>query len=51
LTTGVFWACPASFLAMLVLHGLYYFHKEKKDGFFRQSGIALGAAGGRAPSA
>ena len=26
---GVFWACPAAFLAMLVLHGLYYRHKEK----------------------
>ncbi len=32
---GVFWACPAAFLAMLVLHGLYYLHyrrKEKTDG-------------------
>jgi putative MATE family efflux protein len=48
---GVFWACPAAFLAMLVLHGLYYRHKEKKDGLFRQPGVALGAAGGRAPGA
>ena len=48
---GVFWACPAAFLAMLVLHGLYYLHKEKKDGLFRQPGVALGAAGGRAPGA
>lgn len=49
--TGVFWACPAAFLAMLVLHGLYYRHKEKKDGLFRQPGVALGAADGRAPGA
>jgi Na+-driven multidrug efflux pump len=48
---GVFWACPATFLAMLVLHGLYYLHKEKKDGLFRQPGAALSAAGGRAPGA
>jgi len=51
---GVFWAVPATFLAMLVLHGLYYMHyrhKEKEDGHFRQSGVALGAAGGRAPGA
>ena len=48
---GVFWACPAAFLAMLVLHGLYYLHKEKEDGFFRQPVVALGAAGGRTPSA
>ena len=51
---GVFWAVPATFLAMLVLHGLYYLYdrnKEKEDGRFRQSGVALGAAGGRAPSA
>jgi putative MATE family efflux protein len=48
---GVFWACPAAFLAMLVLHGLYYRNKEKKDGLFRQPGVALGAAGGRAPGA
>ncbi|MDB5757735.1 MAG: Na+ driven multidrug efflux pump [Burkholderia sp.] len=48
---GVFWACPAAFLAMLVLHGLYYRHKEKKDGSFPQPGVALGAAGGRAPGA
>jgi Na+-driven multidrug efflux pump len=48
---GVFWACPAAFLAMLVLHALYYFHTEKKDGLFRQPGVALGAAGGRAPGA
>jgi Na+-driven multidrug efflux pump len=48
---GVFWACPAAFLAMLVLHGLYYCHKEKKDGLFRQPGVALGAAGGHAPGA
>jgi Na+-driven multidrug efflux pump len=52
---GVFWACPAAFLAMLVLHGLYYRHnyrhKEKKDGLFVKPGVALGAAGGRAPSA
>ena len=48
---GVFWACPVAFLAMLVLHGLYYLHKEKEDGFFRQPGVALGAAGGRAPGA
>ena len=32
---GVFWACPIAFLAMLMLHGLYYRYKEnKKDGFF-----------------
>ena len=43
---GVFWAVPATFLAMLVLHGLYYLHKEKKDGLFRQPCVALGAAGG-----
>jgi len=48
---GVFWACPAAFLAMLVLHGLYYCHKEKEDGLFRQPGVALGAAGGRATGA
>jgi Na+-driven multidrug efflux pump len=50
---GVFWACPATFLAMLVLHGLYYYyrHKEKRDGLFRQPGVALGSAGGRAPGA
>ena len=48
---GVFWACPAAFLAMLVLHGLYYRHKEKKDGLLRKPGVALGAAGGRAPGA
>ena len=48
---GVFWAVPATFLAMLVLHGLYYLHKEKEDGLFRHTGVALGAAGGRAPGA
>jgi Na+-driven multidrug efflux pump len=48
---GVFWAWPAAFLAMLVLHGLYYCHKENKDGLFRQPGVALGAASGRAPGA
>ena len=51
---GVFWAIPATFLAMLVLHGLYYLyyrHKEKEDGLFRQSGVALGAANGRARGA
>ncbi|QNK74064.1 MATE family efflux transporter [Variovorax sp. PAMC28562] len=48
---GVFWACPAAFLAMLVLHGLYYRHKEKKDGLFRQPSVAIGAAGDRAPGA
>jgi Na+-driven multidrug efflux pump len=48
---SVFWACPAAFLAMLVLHGLYYCHKEKEDGLFRQPGVALGAAGGHAPGA
>jgi Na+-driven multidrug efflux pump len=51
---GVFWAVPATFLAMLVLHGLYYLyyrHKEKKDGLFRQPGLALGAAGSRASGA
>jgi putative MATE family efflux protein len=51
---GVFWACPAAFLAMLVLHGLYYLHyrsKEKEDGHFRQTSVALGAAGGHAPGA
>ena len=48
---GVFWACPVAFMAMLVLHGVYYLHKEKEDGFFRQPGVALGAAGGRTPSA
>ncbi|MDB5823568.1 MAG: family efflux transporter [Herminiimonas sp.] len=48
---GVFWACPAAFLAMLVLHGLYYRHKENKDGLFPQPGAALSAAGGRTRSA
>jgi Na+-driven multidrug efflux pump len=48
---GVFWACPATFLAMLVLHGLYYRHKEKEDGLFHQPRVALGAAGSRAPGA
>jgi Na+-driven multidrug efflux pump len=48
---GVFWACPVAFLAMLVLHGLYYRHKEKRDGLFVKPGVALGAAGGRAPGA
>jgi MATE family, multidrug efflux pump len=48
---GVFWACPAAFLAMLVLHGLYYRHKEKADGFLCRSGVAPGAAGSRAASA
>jgi Na+-driven multidrug efflux pump len=48
---GVFWACPAAFLAMLVLHGLYYLNKEKNDGLFRQPSVAIGAAGSRAPSA
>lgn len=48
---GVFWACPAAFLAMLVLHGLYYRYKEKTDGPFNQPSLALGAAGGRAPGA
>lgn len=48
---AVFWACPAAFLAMLVLHGLYYRHKEKQDGLSRHAGVALGTAGGRAPGA
>jgi putative MATE family efflux protein len=48
---GVFWACPAAFLTMLVLHGLYYRHKEKKDGLFRHAGVAIGTADGRAPGA
>jgi putative MATE family efflux protein len=48
---GVFWAAPATFLAMLVSHGLYYLHKEKENGFCSESGVALGAAGGRAPGA
>ena len=48
---GVFWACPAAFLAMLVLHGLYYRLKEKKDGLFRQPGVAIGATDGLAPGA
>ena len=48
---GVFWACSAAFMAMLVLHGLYYFHKERKDGLFRQPIIALGAKDGHAPGA
>jgi Na+-driven multidrug efflux pump len=47
---GVFWACPAGLLAMLALHGLYYYHKEKKDGLFSQPGVPLGAAGRSAPS-
>ncbi|WP_231108155.1 hypothetical protein, partial [Xanthomonas graminis] len=34
-----------------LLHGLYYRHKEKKDGRFRPPGVALGAAHGRAPGA
>ena len=29
---GAFWACPVAFLGILVLHGLYYRHMEKKDG-------------------
>lgn len=29
---GLFWAVPAAFLTMLVLHGLYYRHKERSDG-------------------
>ncbi len=48
---GVFWACPAAFLAMLVLHALYYRHKEKELGLVNQPGVALGAAGGRAAGA
>lgn len=48
---GVFWACPMAFLSMLVLHGLYYRHKEKKDGRFRKPSIARGAAVGRTPGA
>lgn len=48
---GVFWACPAAFLAMLILHGLSYRHKDKKDGLFRQPGVAIGAADGRASGA
>ena len=52
---GVFWAVPAAFLAMLVLHGLYdchkHVHKEKENGLISQSGVALGAAGGGAPGA
>jgi len=47
---GVFWACPAAFLAMLVLHGLYYRHKEKEDGILPRSGVALGTTGSRAAS-
>lgn len=31
---GVFWASPAAFLTMLLLHGLYYFDKEKKMDLF-----------------
>lgn len=30
--TGLFWACPAAFLTMLVLHGLYYLRARKKLG-------------------
>lgn len=48
---GVFWACPAAFLTMLVLQGLYYRHKEKQYGIFRQTCFAHGAADGRAPGA
>lgn len=48
---GLFWACPAAFMSMLVLHGLYYGHKDRKDGLVRQPGVALGATGGRTPSA
>jgi Na+-driven multidrug efflux pump len=48
---GLFWACPAAFAAMLLLHSLYYCRKEMKNGLFHQSGVALGAAGGRAPGA
>jgi hypothetical protein len=48
---GVFWARPATFPALQVLHGPDYVDKEKADGLFRQSGDALGAAGGRAPGA
>ena len=49
--TGVFWACPAAFLTMLVLHSFYYRHKEKKDGRLPQPDIAPRAAGGRSPGA
>jgi hypothetical protein len=38
-------------LAMLVLHGIDYLLKEKSNGTFRHPGVALGAAGGRAPGA
>ncbi|MDO9406596.1 MAG: polysaccharide biosynthesis C-terminal domain-containing protein [Polaromonas sp.] len=48
---GVFWACPATFLSMLVLHGLYYRHKEIKDERFFQPVHAIGEADGRAPGA
>jgi hypothetical protein len=48
---GVFRACRITFLAMLVLHSIYYRHKETEDGHFRHTGVTLGAAGGRAPGA
>ena len=56
---GVFWAVPAAFLAMLVLHGFYYVHKgghksrhkEQENGLIKLSSVALGAASGRAPGA
>lgn len=35
----------------MVLHGLYYCYKEKKDGLFSQPSVALSATGGRAPGA
>lgn len=44
---GVFWACPAAFLTMLVLHGLYYRHKEKKDGRAPQPHLASSATDAR----
>jgi putative MATE family efflux protein len=48
---GLFWACPAAFLAMLVLHGLYYRHRQAKDGLPVQPAVAAAAAGSGAPGA
>ena len=44
---GVFWACPGAFLTMLVLHSLYYRHKEKKDGRAAQPHLASSATDAR----
>ena len=48
---GGLYALLASFSLAELGVGLYYLHKEKDDGLFSQSGVALGAAGGRPPGA